>query len=70
MFSVLKGFLSFETPANKVLELKQEAYIPREVLYREDGLVLYTPPANKANSPAHYEVVLHRPYTENSNVFR
>lgn len=62
---MLRSFLSSGPPKNKVVELKPDGFTQRGIHAREDGLVLYLPPANvPKGGKANYEIVLHRPATE------
>ncbi|XP_066602685.1 85/88 kDa calcium-independent phospholipase A2-like [Prorops nasuta] len=60
--NVLRNIVFAESPPNKVIEIDVEDYSNREIINREDGIVLYGPPKDKSNNK--YEVLLHRPCTE------
>lgn len=62
---VFGGFLSGVASPTKILAVSPEQYTSRNVLTREDAIVLYGPPASDRNkNQKSYEIVLHRPCTE------
>lgn len=63
---MLQRFLGGDTPPTKVKEINVESLEKLHIVHRDDGMVLYAPPVDdKKNTP--YEIVLHRPYSENGN---
>lgn len=65
-FLVLQRLLGGDSPPNKVKEINVESLETLHVIHRDDGMVLYAPQVgDKKNTP--YEIVLHRPYSENFN---
>lgn len=65
LISVLRNLLATEALPTKVLEAKTDSYSSRDILCREDGLVLYAPaPSANQKQKSRYEIVLHKPYTE------
>lgn len=65
---VLRSFLGSDIPPNRVLDIKLDAYTTRDICYREDGMILYSPAAAVKKDKQNYEIVLHRPYTETLNL--
>lgn len=64
---VIRNFLGTENPPTKVLDIKLDAYTTRDICYREDGMILYSPTGVSKKEKQNYEIVLHRPYTETLN---
>ncbi|XP_037045409.1 85/88 kDa calcium-independent phospholipase A2 isoform X2 [Bradysia coprophila] len=64
---VLQRLLGGETPPNKVQELKTESLESLQILHRDDGMVMYAPPLGSTEKKTIYEIVIHRPYTDNTN---
>ncbi|XP_065160438.1 85/88 kDa calcium-independent phospholipase A2 isoform X2 [Atheta coriaria] len=58
---VLRSLLNSEPPSTKVLDVGTDAYSSRNVLYREEGLILYGPGSDKKDK---FEILLNKPYTE------
>lgn len=65
---VLRSILGTENPPTKVLDIKLDAYTTRDICYREDGMILYSPASVSKKDKQNYEIVLHRPYTETLNL--
>lgn len=53
-------FNHLATNPNKVIEVKQEKYVDRSIISREDSLVLFGP----SSGDNKYEILLHRPYCD------
>uniref|UniRef100_A0A336LZK7 phospholipase A2 n=1 Tax=Culicoides sonorensis TaxID=179676 RepID=A0A336LZK7_CULSO len=68
MFNAFLEFLGADAPPNKVQEIKTDDYGSRSVHMRDENMILYGPVANSGHKKAFYEIVLHRPYTEQANV--
>ncbi|XP_013146930.1 PREDICTED: uncharacterized protein LOC106109842 isoform X1 [Papilio polytes] len=65
--SFFRGLLGTEEVPTKVLEVRSDNYISRPIHYREDSMLLYGPkiPQDTKNpKDKHYEIVLHKPFTE------
>ncbi|XP_068618165.1 85/88 kDa calcium-independent phospholipase A2 [Battus philenor] len=65
--SFFRGLLGSEELPTKVLEVRSDNYISRPIHYREDSILLYgpkIPPDPKNPKDKHYEIVLHKPFTE------
>ncbi|XP_063703778.1 85/88 kDa calcium-independent phospholipase A2-like [Culicoides brevitarsis] len=67
--AVLHRILGGETPPNKVQEIKTDGHGSLTVLLRDDNLILYGPSAGQGDRRAVYEIILHRPYSEQANVY-
>lgn len=64
---VLQRLLGGDAPPNKVLEVKNEAYINLQVLHRNDAMRLYAPNFSSNDKKSTYEIVLERPHSETIN---
>lgn len=62
MFLVFHSIFAQKIPPDRVVTAKTDDFTSRDVLYREDGIVLYCPQPSEKKS--NYEIVLHIPYTE------
>ncbi|CAG9561409.1 unnamed protein product [Danaus chrysippus] len=65
--SIFRGLLNFEEPLNKVIEVRSDNYISRQIHCREDSMLLYlpkTPNDGRNSKDKYYEIVLHKPFTE------
>ncbi|XP_017773302.1 PREDICTED: 85/88 kDa calcium-independent phospholipase A2 [Nicrophorus vespilloides] len=60
---VLRSFLNSDVEPTRVLDVNIDVYSSRDVLYREESLVLYGP-SNSKKDKAHFEIVMNKPYTE------
>ncbi|XP_053684981.1 85/88 kDa calcium-independent phospholipase A2 isoform X2 [Sabethes cyaneus] len=67
MFNALQRFLGGETPANKVMEVKNDNYINLHVMHRDDAMRLYAPSTGTTDKKPVYEIVLERPHSETVN---
>lgn len=67
---VIQRLLGGDVPANKVQEVKADALENLQILYRDDGMVLYAPPFGSTDKKVVYEIVIHRPYAEMNTSFR
>lgn len=65
--TVLQRLLGGETPPNKVQEVKTDALESLQILHRDDGMVMYAPPSGSSEKKTVYEIVIHRPYSDNTN---
>lgn len=65
---VLRSLLGSENPPTKVVDIKLDAYTTRDICYREDGMILYSPSGVSKKEKQNYEIVLHRPFTETLNL--
>lgn len=65
--TVLQRLLGGESPPNKVQELKSDALESLQILHRDEGMVMYAPPLGSNEKKTIYEIVIHRPYTDNTN---
>lgn len=64
---MLQRLLGGESPPNKVQEVKTDALESLQILHRDDGMVMYAPPAGSNEKKTVYEIVIHRPYSDNTN---
>ncbi|XP_058827123.1 85/88 kDa calcium-independent phospholipase A2 isoform X2 [Topomyia yanbarensis] len=63
----LQRLLGGDAPPNKVLEVKNDAYINLHVLHRDDAMRLYAPNNGTNEKKMVYEIVLERPHSETIN---
>lgn len=72
MLVVFRSFLGTEQPPTKIVDVKADSYSSRDVLCREEGIILYVPDASSSKKQdQYYEIVLHKPFTESyNNAFR
>lgn len=66
---VLQRFLGGDTPANKVQEIKTDGHGSLTVLLRDENMILYGPTQTNNDKKSIYEIVLHRPYNEQANIY-
>lgn len=66
---VLQRLLGGDAPANKVQEIKTDGHGSLTVLLRDENMILYGPSPNQTDKKSIYEIVLHRPYTEQANIY-
>lgn len=64
---MLQRLLGGEAPPNKVQEVKTDALESLQILHRDEGMVMYSPPAGQNEKKPVYEIVIHRPYSDNTN---
>lgn len=69
VLSVLHRFLGGDTPPNKVQEIKTDGHGSLTVLLRDESMILYGPPPNSSEKKSIFEIVLHRPYAEQANIY-
>lgn len=66
--SVFRNILGVDSPPTKIVEVKTDSYSNRDVLCREEGIVVYCPDTSKSKKQDQcYEIVLHKPFTESFN---
>lgn len=67
VFAVLQRLLGVDAPPNKVQEVKTDTLEHLQILHRDDGMVMYSPPLGSTEKKAIYEIVVHRPYADTVN---
>lgn len=67
---MFQRLLGGDAPANKVQEIKTDGHGSLTVILRDENMILYGQSADQNQTDKKtYEIVLHRPYTEQANIY-